>query len=834
MSVPAVTVVGPVGHADPVDVRLLVPALAAWALGAATLAAPPPVRIGAGAALLGPAALALWAPWARGRRPFRALGGRAPGRHAADRPGAGVGAVLLSVVAVGLVLAASGLQATRRDVGPVRALAAEGAVITATATVAGDPRGLPPRPGRAVGLVLVHLTLREVEGRGRRSVVGTRVLLLAPESWSAVRRGERVRVSGRLALARPEDDVAALLVARRPPTVVAAASAIDRGAERVRAGLRRAVQPLPPDARGLLPGLVDGDTSLQPADLREAMRATGLTHLSAVSGANTTLVCALALAVARGIGLGRRARLVAALLVLAGFVVLARPDPSVLRAAAMGLVGLLAVADGRRRAALPALSAAMLALLVIDPWLARSYGFALSVVATLGLLLLAPPWAEALARRVPRAVAVAFAVPLAAEAACAPVLVLLAPQVSLISVPANALADPLVAPATVLGLAAALTSVVHPPTAQLLAALAGWPCRGIAAVARRFAAVDVGRLPWVPGVLGAVALAAALAALVLLSRVAARASAPVRRRLRRALVVAVAALVTATVPLPAGGPGWLPGPPAWPPAGWVLVACDVGQGDALVLATGPGRAVLVDAGPDPDAVDRCLRDLRVRRLDAVVLTHFHADHVDGLPGALRGRRVGDLVTTIIDEPGAQARRVRTLAARAGVPVRTVQDGSTQTIGLLSWRVLGPQRVIHEGSVPNNSSIVLWVQSRGLRLLLLGDVEPAAARLVADRLPTVPGGPTVDVLKVAHHGSALQDPDLLGLARPRLALISVGTGNDYGHPAPSLLRALADRGVPTARTDQRGDLAVLSRSGRLLLATSGPRGGPAPGGGSVGP
>jgi competence protein ComEC len=256
----------------------------------------------------------------------------------------------------------------------------------------------------------------------------------------------------------------------------------------------------------------------------------------------------------------------------------------------------------------------------------------------------------------------------------------------------------------------------------------------------------------------------------------------------------------------------------WPPRGWVAVACDVGQGDVMVLSTGEHRGVLVDAGPDPTAIDRCLRRLHVTTLDAVVLTHFHADHVEGLPGALRGRRAGLIITTIVDDPPAEARRVRSWAAAAGVAVQTVRVGDDVQVGGVRWRVLWPSRVVHDGSVPNNSSIVLRVDTHGLRLLLLGDVEPAAARLVDQALRQLPDGPTVDVLKVAHHGSGLQDPGLVHDAAPRLALISVGADNDYGHPAASTLRLLRSTGAVVARTDEQGDLAVVATGGRLSLAT----------------
>jgi competence protein ComEC len=305
---------------------------------------------------------------------------------------------------------------------------------------------------------------------------------------------------------------------------------------------------------------------------------------------------------------------------------------------------------------------------------------------------------------------------------------------------------------------------------------------------------------------------------------------PARRR--AVLMSAVAVVLAAVLPMPTSSTWWSRpvGGVAWPPRGWVLTVCDVGQGDALVLSTGPHRAVLVDAGPDPGSVDRCLRRLSVRELDVVVLTHFHADHVDGLAGALRGRRVGRLVVSIVDEPPGQAQQVRRLADRAGLGVQPAVVGSSAEYGPVRWRVIGPERVIRAGSVPNNSSVVLLVETQGLRLLLLGDVEQDAARLIDRRLRELVDGPAIDVLKVAHHGSSKQDPGLLAGTRPRLALISVGEGNDYGHPAPSLLRALTALGSVIGRTDQQGDLAVVARGGGLLLAATGRHRPGEPGGG----
>ncbi|HEU0129715.1 MAG TPA: DNA polymerase III subunit delta [Mycobacteriales bacterium] len=766
---------GPPRPAPRADLRLAVPALGAW-LAAALAAVHPRLTV----ATLALVTLAYATVLLR----------RVPRRHAA------LGAAALACAAAA-TLATTARNATRD--GPLAALARDRAVVTLDLAVTADPR---PLTGRVVGAQRVADTTL-VLARAERVRRGPATLALRrpvtvfapPAGWAARLPGERLRVTGRL---RPslDRDAGPVFEPFGRPVRLRAPSLAARTAGRLRAGLRDAAAVLPAEPRGLLPGLVVGDTTRLDPALREDFRRTGLTHVVAVSGQNVAILLAAVLLAARRIGVGPRTAAVAGAAALAFFVVLARPSPSVLRAAAMGGLGLAATVTGRERAAVRLLAAAVLFLVLLDPALARSLGFALSTAATAGLLLLGPPWRARLARRLPGWLADAVATPLAAQVACAPVLAAAFGRVSLVAVPVNVAAAPAVAPATVAGVAAAALAPLSPALARLAARAGGIPAAWLVRVAHTGSRLPAAQLGVPTGLTGAALTVAALAALAALLR---------RPRTRR-LVATVAAAVTV-----AGGAAWTLSP-GWPPAGWRFVACDVGQGDALVVRTTAG-AVLVDAGPDPVAVDRCLRDLGVARFAAVVLTHFHADHVEGLPGALRGRRTPTVAVGPLAEPADERARVATWTAARRVPVRVAALGERWRAGDAAFDVLGPEAPFHgTASDPNNSSLVLRVTLTGLVLLLTGDVEePAQLALLAR-------GPVghADVLKVPHHGSARQTAEFLDATGAAAAVVSVGRGNPYGHPAAATLGALAGNGMRTFRTDRDGDVAVTGRTGRVRV------------------
>ncbi|WP_431044507.1 ComEC/Rec2 family competence protein [Streptomyces sp. P1-3] len=819
----------------PADLRLVPPALAAWAAAALALDAPGPVVAAACAGAVPAVGVLLWAAGRRGATRRREGG---PRRVAARMPGRNGGvlvAIAMALLCAAAAGAVAGLRAAESHRGPVPELARRYGEATVQVTVTGDPRRARPHvrgAAQAPATVVFAAEATRVTALDGTVTTGRVPVMVtvhprggAQDAWLALLPSTRLRVSGRLAPpVRTADKAGAVIrvVDGGPPRVTGAPTAAQRVAGRLRAGLRTATDGLDADARALLPGLVVGDTSRVPSELEEAFRATDLTHLLAVSGSNLTLVLALLIGPPRLAGRAERRGLAARLgvplrttalvgggLTLA-FVVVCRPEPSVLRAAACGLITLLAIGTGRSRSLLPALAAAVLVLVLYDPWLARSYGFLLSVLATGALLTLAPRWTAALCRRGwPPRLAQVLAAAAAAQAVCAPVVVVLAARVSLVAVPCNLLAEFAIGPATVLGFAALAAAPFALPVARALAWLAAWPVEWIAAVARTGAALPGAEADWPGGWCGALLLAAVIGVAV-----------PVGRRLpaRRWASVACALLLLVVLLRPPPLTRFVTG---WPPPGWRMVACDVGQGDALVLSAGDRSAVVVDTGPEPRAVDRCLRALGVDRIPLLVLTHFHADHVAGLAGALRGRAVGAIETTALREPRGQAESVRRLAGAARIPLITAVPGERRRVGPLSWEVLWPPgaaaRLPVEG--PNDASVALLVRSAGLTLLLLGDLEPPAQQGL---LAAHPGLSQVDVVKVAHHGSAYQDPELIRRLSPSLAVISCGARNPYGHPSPRTVAVLRDAGAAVVRTDTDGAVAVVGSGAGLRAAVRGGR------------
>jgi competence protein ComEC len=347
------------------------------------------------------------------------------------------------------------------------------------------------------------------------------------------------------------------------------------------------------------------------------------------------------------------------------------PEPSVIRAAVMAAVALVALASGRPARGMPLLCLAVIILLVVDPWLSRSYGFALSVLATAGLLLLARPLAEVLGRALPRGLSLVLAVPIAAQLACQPVLLLLNPSLPLYGVAANLLAEPAAAPVTVLGLIACLTAPILPPVATVFAAMAWLPASWIAAVATFFAAFPGARSPWPTGLLGVLLLTAVTAAGLVAVLGGVR---PVVRRAARA--VAVVALVGYLATLA----GTHLVETVTRPSDWQFAFCDVGQGDATVIRS-DGRIALDDTGREPKLLQRCLDELGITHIDLLVLTHYDLDHVGGFrPSTARSRARSSARRAMLatpESPTSSGRTVRrSTRSAAEKPVYWANSGGT--------------------------------------------------------------------------------------------------------------------------------------------------------------
>ncbi|MEU6728357.1 ComEC/Rec2 family competence protein [Nonomuraea wenchangensis] len=645
-------------------------------------------------------------------------------------------------------------------------------------------------------------------------------------AWGALLPSQQVEVTSRLARPTPGNLEAAILLVRGPPRVLTAPSPLQTVAGSLRAGLRTAADALPPDQRGLLPGLVVGDVSRMDPQVSADLKETGLNHLNAVSGANLAIVAGATLALSRLLRLSLPVRAGFAALAMLCFAVVARPSPSVLRALLMGLAACVALATGRAKDGFAALSATVLLLTLFTPELARSYGFALSVAATAGILLIAPRWRDRWSRTtankedadqhqdarprdrrllLPRWLAEAVAVPAAAQVAVTPVLVLMSGQVTPVALLANLLVAPAVAPATLLGFGAALVAPLWPDAAALLVIPAGYAVGWIIAVAGWAVDLPFATVPWPSGLAGLGLLAVTMALVMIV----------LRRRAWRvlALTVAGAALVAVLVVRPLVG--------SWPPDRWLMIMCDVGQGDGMIIAAGAGQGVVVDTGPDPVVMDKCLRRAGIKDVPLLVLTHPHADHVNGLPGVLRNRRVGAVVVSSQRTNPQASTRISADLARRHIPEWAVAPGTVWRFGPSEVSVIapeaggGPAYGQGEGSTINNASVVLWVRWRAGSMLFGGDLETEAQDELLRRHPV-----RADILKTPHHGSNRQSPAFLASLGARAALISVGADNDYGHPAPSTLALLHRIGATPYRTDRSGDLAVVKRDGGLAIVARG--------------
>ncbi|HEX6688595.1 MAG TPA: ComEC/Rec2 family competence protein [Solirubrobacterales bacterium] len=576
---------------------------------------------------------------------------------------------------------------------------------------------------------------------------------------------------------------------------------------------------MPPREAALARGFVLGEDDEVDSSTREDFRRSGLSHLLAVSGQNVALLALLAMPLLAALGMPLRTRLVWVLGLIAFYVPLAGAGPSIQRAGIMGALSLLATLAGRPASRLYALLIAAVVLLALEPGIAADAGWQLSFAAVLGILLLAGSIRAGIVARIGshgwrRPLAEAAAMTIAAGVATAPLIAFRFEAVSTMTLIANLLALPAVAPAMWLGMLSAVAgqapgvpvealNALNAPLLAYIAQVAAWCGRPSWA----YLHVRLGSGGLIATYVAIAATIALIARLNRLRRIAALRRRPdsavdrpqdghtVRLAARR---LGIAALLLAAV---ASALGWPSGNGAGatdtPPAGLRISVLDVGQGDAILLQPRRAPAVLVDGGPPGDGLVAKLRAAGVRQLGAAIVTHDQADHAGGVHELLGAMPVGQILY------GVLGRQLLAAASAARVPARRIAEGTALRSGVLRLDVLWPPAELltgsHRGEDPNRLALVMRARWRRFSMLLTADAE-------AETTPIDPG--PIDVLKVAHHGSddAGLD-DLLDRTRPRLAVISAGAGNPFGHPTAATLATLDAHGVPVMRTDRDGTIAI---------------------------
>lgn len=612
-------------------------------------------------------------------------------------------------------------------------------------------------------------------------------VMTSKQSITTLLPGQRFSAQGRI-VASKEARVAALVVIKDDIEIQTQPSRWASALGAIRLGLRSFSGD--GNAGALIPGMVLGDTSKQSVEFKNSMRRSGLTHLVAVSGANFALVSAFVLWMMQFLFARMKFRLSATAISLIAFIALVRPSPSVLRAAAMAAVLLVAQGTKKGRDSLPALGFAMAAVVVVDPWQARDAGFALSVLATAGLLLFAPVIIEKLSIHLPGKLAQALAPPIAATVFCSPIIVALSGYLAPMSVIANLLAAPFVAPITIVGFIAALFSPFAPLVSTVLIWFIRFPAEAIALIAHWASTFPV--LTLRTGKIGFLIIAGFILASWLF-----------KKWFKHIIVFTLIILTSIT---------WIQ---RWPGGDWQVANCDIGQGDSMVINLGNHQGIVIDVGPDAVAEDRCLKALGINEIPLLILSHFHADHVAGLTGAIKNRAVGQVWVSVNSAPLTESAKAQ--AALKGVEMIKAVRGMSARVGPLTIRVLWPtlsatsfEEMPGDGSQINNSSIATLITSDAFSLFAGGDLEPPVQEILVKDV-----GP-VDIYKVSHHGSRYQDLAFMRALHPRISIISVGAGNTYGHPAVQTLEALARLGSEVLRTDIDGAIAVQVRNHQFTV------------------
>jgi competence protein ComEC len=551
------------------------------------------------------------------------------------------------------------------------------------------------------------------------------------------------------------------------------------------------------DRQTLVRGMALGGGGGLTDQVADDMRRAGIWHLLAVSGQNIAYVVLAIQWLVDALGLRRRPGTAVALGCVIVYLLACDGGASVWRAGIVGCLVLVGDLVDRERDRGYLMLVGLAVLLGMQPRGIADPGLQLSFAAVGGLLLLGPTLRTWMLGFFDSRGAEYVASSIAATLATAPITIANFGTMSLVGVAVNVLVSPLAGPVVIAALLGAVVGVASPSLGEVPTLVAGWGASLIADIAHAAATVPGASQSMAgPGIAVTIAVVVAIPVVRwwLWSS-----TAPSRIPRRAALVaagIALAAVVQLAVAASRRSAPW----PAVP----TITVLDVGQGDAIVLRSPEGGAVLVDTGPDgaPARAVGQLAAVGVHRLSAVLVTHHQADH----DGAL-GDVLASVPSASVYAPQAGA-VAPSLHARLGRAVQPLAAGDQLRVGQWTLDVLWPPASLPKGD-PNDGALVIRATCPNFAVLLGSDAEGVVLR----RLPIG----RVDVVKVSHHGS--DDPDLAAVltsARPSVGVISVGAGNSFGHPTSATLATLAQFGVDVRRTDRDGPVTVQMAGGRLRV------------------
>lgn len=582
--------------------------------------------------------------------------------------------------------------------------------------------------------------------------------------------------------------------------------------------LERIEQILPEPQAGLLAGLLVGERAGLSDELRAAFRRTGTTHMVAISGFNVSIITSLIFGLLIPI-IGRKRGFWLTLIALIGFIFFVGAGASVVRAGVMGSIVLLGKYFGRPGDMLRLLILAAAVMLAANPWLIFDLGFELSFAATFGLLMFSErfqKWLEFL----PQVFSIrsTLAETLAATLATLPLTMFAFGQVSVIAPLANLVIMLLVPAAMLVGFLATVIQL------KIIIFSAWAVLTGIIGFAETlgslsFASVQVNNLNWIFLALGI----AAVLALAYLLRTSHEFGASDKRKKpwREKFEFAIFVIVLSGLGLVSYArehPKVIPLETS--KSELEITVFDVGQGDAIFVETADGHQMLVDGGPDDTVLAKLGEVMPIgdREIDLVVISHPHADHINGLVSVLERYQIDKIITSGVEYKSVAYDALRGLIQSKNIETDIIDDKETFDFGGAKIDIFYPKKSFVGKLVKNvhDADVVLKVTEDERSILLTGDAEASAETEMISAGDDL----RADVLKVGHHGSKTSSSEeFLDAVNPDYAVISVGAGNTYGHPHASVLRRLRDHGAKIFRTDENGDVTIRTDGHSLEVVGS---------------